>query len=90
MIESFATYNSVYEIDWGNSRIRRNSGTNDPTPRQGNDGVWKSFASISQVILGENVLIVWRYVGTGDDEVAESTITSAVLSLGEWVHDGQG
>jgi len=38
---------SIYEVDFGNNRVRRVSGVNKPTPRQGADGEWKTYMSVS-------------------------------------------
>lgn len=66
---------SRYELDLVGGRIRRLAGTHDPTPRQGPDGEWRCYESVSDVAVGQPLVVVWR---TGDDGVAECTITSAV------------
>ena len=68
---------SVYEIDTLGRRIRRLEGSHEPTPRQGEDGEWREYQSISEVDEGKAVLIVWRYEG----DIAKSTITSDVFRL---------
>jgi hypothetical protein len=74
---------SSYEVCYESSRIRRLSGSRSPTERQGNDGDWKRYAAISQIALGEPVLVVWT------DEVQPfregdvlCTRTSAVVEYG--------
>ena len=47
----FRTLNSTYEIDFVHRRVRRLEGINDPTPRQGADGDWKTFADVYVVDL---------------------------------------
>jgi hypothetical protein len=56
---TFATENSLYEVDLAASRIRRLAGKENPTPRQGEDGEWKTFFGISEVMIGQTVLIAW-------------------------------
>lgn len=41
----FKTVYSVYELDLEGKRMRRLEGENDPTPRQGPDGEWKTYHS---------------------------------------------
>ena len=50
---------SWYEADTENNRVRRLSGDKDPTPRQGKDGEWRSYETISPPIVGEIVVIIW-------------------------------
>jgi hypothetical protein len=61
----FTTDNSTYEIDRQNKRIRRLEGLNKPTPRQGTDGVWKEYAGITRIVIGEQVLIIWQFTENG-------------------------
>ncbi len=37
---------STYEINHETKQIRRLKGKEDPTPRQGQDGVWKDFSEV--------------------------------------------
>ena len=55
---------SVYEINTDSKKIRRLKGTEDPTPRQGKDGEWRSYADIfpNPIQVGRGVVIAW-----GDD-----------------------
>lgn len=71
----FYTESSAYEIDLQTRRIRRLRGAADPQPRQGSDGVWKTYARIIPEIptQGYSVLIIWALTGTGP-----STMTSVV------------
>lgn len=50
---------STYEVDEVLKKVRRLRGQADPTPRQGSDGNWREFDSISPVLVGQPVLIVW-------------------------------
>jgi hypothetical protein len=72
----FHTRNSSYEVDLERKRIRRLSGHNRPTPRQGQDGVWKDFQRISELSVGAGVLIVWSEEGT-----IPSTFTSPIVKV---------
>lgn len=42
---------SAYELDCS-MNIRRVSGTSKPQPRQGKDGEWKPYRSISRISVG--------------------------------------
>lgn len=66
---------SKYEVAEG--KIRRLSGTKRPTPRQGEDGNWKVFMSMSGVVVGASVLIGWEFA----HGVLKSTLTSAVSKV---------
>ena len=69
----FLTMNSIYEVDEQNKRIRRLEGANDPTPNQGEDGVWREYFALQSVNGG--YLIVWDYGGN------RATLTSRVLEV---------
>ena len=73
----FTTYNSTYEIDPEQARIRRLEGLNQPTPRQGADGDWKRYEAISAVTIGLCVTIIWRFV----DGVGQGTRTGPVQQI---------
>jgi hypothetical protein len=66
---------SIYEFDHGLRRVRRLSGQEDPTPRQGKDGEWKSY---NEVLLQWNgsLIVVWGY-----DEKANITKTTMLSPL---------
>jgi hypothetical protein len=63
---------SVYEIDTISKRIRRINGTHAPTSRQGNDGEWKVYASLTSLDK-YGLFIDWAGDGKG-------TVTSMVTS----------
>lgn len=73
------TANSLYELDLDRGRIRRVLGQQPPTTRQGADGEWRPFEGISQVRVGDRMLIVWSRRG----ERARSTLTSAVVEISD-------
>ena len=68
------TVNSVYQINEADHMVRRVSGVNDPTPRQGVDGAWQEYLSITPYFDG--LLIVWCYRSDGS---AKCTWTSKVV-----------
>ena len=72
LLRTVKTVNSVYEVNEAEHLIRRVSGVNDPTPRQGADGDWRVFASIAPFRGG--LLIMW------DAETGKCTWTSDVVS----------
>lgn len=74
---------SVYELDDLNKRIRRMSGAKDPTPRQGPDGEWKTYAHLLEAPQeGKSLVIVWA---VGDDTEAgpllKTTMTSMIVEI---------
>jgi hypothetical protein len=76
---------SVYEVDQKEQRIRRLGGPDDPQPRQGDDGEWKAYRSISPIELGRCVLVCWP-TGTplhdGSPQYAlPCTLTSEVVQV---------
>lgn len=72
----FHTRNSSYEVDLLGKRVRRLAGKESPQPRQGEDGVWKDFQRITDIVVGTSVLIVWNEEG-----VIPSTLTSHVVKV---------
>ena len=73
----FHTENSTYEVR--GFAVRRLSGRNDPTPRQGKDGEWRDFRTMTPVEVGSRVLFVWETV----EDVAKSTVTGVVMRVEE-------
>jgi hypothetical protein len=69
----FRTQNSLYEVDAEQRRIRRLSGSNIPTPRQGEDRVWRTYVCTSAILVGYPVLITWV--------AAKGTRTSPVTEI---------
>jgi hypothetical protein len=65
---------SVYEVDHAQSRVRRLSGTHDPTNSQGADGEWRQYYS-ALVELGYSAYFQWNK----DD--SKATITSPVVEI---------
>jgi hypothetical protein len=77
IVTTYATWNSFYQVDHDAKKIRRLMGTNAPTIRQGEDGVWQDYEHLSTGINGE-LVIKW---GTNDDGSARCTITSPVVDV---------
>lgn len=50
---------SVYQVDDERNLIRRLSGSNDPTPRQGPDGEWKHFHKLRDDLVPGAIVIFW-------------------------------
>jgi hypothetical protein len=73
---------SIYEVDFDNRRVRRVSGVDRPTPRQGADGEWKSYLSVS--MFDEGLLFQW---GWNDDGTAKCTHTSKIVQVKEVPED---
>lgn len=63
---------SVYEIDSANKKVRRVSGTHEPTSNQGIDGEWKHYELVHHV-RNLGLVIEWNEQGS-------ATITSRVTS----------
>lgn len=76
MIRAYTEF-SVYEIDMKNKRIRRTIGVNAPTPRQGEDNVWRDFEGIA--MKEDGILIQWP--GTNDNGTFPATWTSAITQI---------
>lgn len=76
---------SAYELDVEGRRIRRVSGEGAPTPRTGEDGVWKEFAFLQPETpqVGEPVLIAWAVHRTCRDAgfAVPATFTSPVTHV---------
>jgi hypothetical protein len=82
---------SKYEVDTDNKRIRRLTGKNEPTRRQGVDGNWRNYDTIvpELITIGEQVAIFWTKDTPLLDETPEedrkiavpTTITSAVVEM---------
>lgn len=66
---------STYEVDDVQQRIRRLNGLRESTTRQGTDGAWRQYESISTIEAGNPVLIQWEGV--------KCTLTSAVVDVVE-------
>lgn len=56
------TLNSCYELDLVSKKIRRLKGSEDPTPRQGDDGAWKEYTDIVGPVPGKPMLVLWEGV----------------------------
>jgi hypothetical protein len=69
---------SIYEVDFGNNRVRRVSGVNKPTPRQGADGEWKTYMSVS--MFDHGLIFQWGWNANG---TARCTHTSSIKSVKE-------
>lgn len=54
------TLNSLYEIDKENNQIRRLNGINNPTPRQGNDGEYRKYDCIADMLVGNSMVVIWQ------------------------------
>lgn len=77
---------SVYEIDSENKLVRRLTGVIDPQPRQGKDGMWKSYADTNGVEVGTSVLFIWPRATTpllpgSPNNAVPSTVTSPVKEI---------
>lgn len=78
----FKTLYSIYELDKTNRIIRRLSGTNNPASRQGEDGQWKKYNEIGELVIGLPFVIVWE-IGMDDsgEVVLRTTQTSLVSEI---------
>lgn len=87
MITVFETLTgSRYELDTEGKRIRRVKGRHPTEPRQGADGEWRSYEGISDVRVGENVIVIWP--GATSRSVVPSTITSTVTRVAVQTEEG--
>lgn len=78
---------STYEVDTVNKRIRRLKGVNQPTERQGEDMVWKTYARMNKQLTG-SYLIEWEGITQGPmgSLVGPMTLTSPVVNEYEKSH----
>jgi hypothetical protein len=74
----FNTENSAYEINKKTKQIRRLSGVSNPTPRQGKDGEWKKYESISEIKLNYPITIIWCV----EEGIIKTTVTSNIVKIG--------
>lgn len=72
---------SLYEIDQASKKIRRLSGFNQATARQGQDGDWKPYDRISQLEVGIPLFVVWEVTNGQGEVVLKSTATSVVAEI---------
>lgn len=72
------TENSSYEFDLEQKRVRRLRGVNDPTPRLGTDGEWRTYVEVSDPQIGQSFVIRWP---DGQPELRDHTISSAVILI---------
>lgn len=63
---------SMYEIDTGNKCIRRLQGKTDPTKRVGENSLWKRYSEISELKVGQGLIIVWA-----NEKLLEETLLNA-------------
>ena len=80
----FFTENSLYDVDLEKKQIRRLTGVRDPTPRQGRDGEWKTYVSISNIAVKECALIVWNIL---EDGTKQATLTSTITGVDSTVEE---
>ena len=80
----------MYEVDLQEKKCRRLVGVQDPQPRQGKDGEWKSFETMlpEVPVKGSPVVFVWDHETTPRlEETPEeyvyvpTTMTSFVVEI---------
>lgn len=76
MIITYHTAYSTYEVDSDRKMVRRLRGANEPTLRQGEDGVWKAYETL--LVESTGLVIIW---GRNDDGSMSTTITSTVFDV---------
>lgn len=81
MTTRYWTQNSVYEVNHAEKQVRRLEGIANPTPRIGEDGVWRTYLEINR---RDGLLIRWADDAPG---FAEFTWTSPIVRE-ETVDDG--
>lgn len=67
---------SVYELDVIEKRARRLQGVSDPTPRVGQDGVWKKYETLLLVTDAVRSMLLIDWTGRGN-----GTLTSGIVKL---------
>ena len=80
----FTESGSAYEVDEDMKLVRRLAGAAAPLPRQGADGEWKPYESIS-VEVGKSAIITWPasvpLLEGSPVGAIPATITSWVVSI---------
>ena len=81
----FRTYTgSVYEVDQQGKRIRRLTGKNEPTSRQGKDNEWRAYNDLI-LNVGRSAWIFWDPKTTplldGSLGGSPTTVTSEVIEI---------
>ena len=89
----FRTYTgSVYEVDQQGKRIRRLTGKNEPTSRQGKDNEWRDYRELI-LTVGKSAWIFWDpkttplLDGNVDENACPTTVTSEVIEI---IHNDLG
>lgn len=77
------TQNSVYEFDLPNHKVRRAEGNGAPTPRFGDEGAWQPYVEVSEILVGEAIIIRWP---DGQPELRDFSVTSLVMAIEEPWH----
>lgn len=77
MIIAHTISGSVYEFDYENKQVRRLTGTNQPTLRQGKDGCWRSYSYVALAGTPKPFLVI---VWSTENDLHKATHTS-VLKL---------
>lgn len=77
---------SIYEIDPKNKKARREAGTKRAGSRFPDDGVWKTYVDVTEVIVGLRVFFHWNVSNTpllaeSPDGAVPLTITSPVVEI---------
>lgn len=75
---------STYEVNTDSKQIRRLTGVNDPQPRQGKDGEFKSYKELL-LKLNTSAIICWDPATTAPLDPnrpgTPTTITSVVIKI---------
>jgi len=77
----FWTENSVYEVDYARSLIRRLGGRYRATSHQEADGRWQDFVEISPVEVNLPVLVHWEAADGHPTSNPKRTETSLVVGV---------
>lgn len=76
------TLNSKYEIDTDGKKVRRLTGQNQPTQRQGQDGDWRTFEEVLEPTVGNSLLIIWKVDSENNgDSILRTTMTSTIVKI---------
>jgi len=84
MVVVFRTESSsMYEVNIDERKIRRLHGANPATNRLGHDGEWKEFLNISELEIGESVVITWSISNEQEEFRLKTTVTSPIIDFVE-------
>lgn len=85
LIEYTTETGSLYEVNYDEKKIRRVTGTHDPTNHQGKDGEWKDFLEVNTDY--GYLEVIWRIEKADGGFIVRRTVSSNIVSMVKNVKD---